>query len=373
MQSSRIRAIDAGRGVAMIFVFLAHFVEYYLNRYGKISQLQNVFTITHLASPTFMLISGTMLGYLFYTKKENFGPTRRKYIDRGLFLLTIAHVLIRISWIPMIQFAHGSHRTTFITDTIGLCLIIGAIGISRISMRNRIILALVLYCISWFVVSFHNPKNSFLEILAELFCGELHNTYFFDNFPFLPWLSLYLIGTTIGEKIGYYQKNGSKKRINQILWKSGAFSLLAGEVLLKIVYHTNIRAYLHFDMTFFSSLQKDPPGIIYFLFYGGYGLLLLWVLNKLVEKKLLTGAIYILEIIGKNSLFAFIIQYYIYFSILIWIDPPYSSFWPIFFLATLIIQIIVIKLWDVKGFNRYLTVLDIPYKKIFILRKKKLL
>src|SRR5450755_2761389 len=118
MKQPRLKAIDAGRGLAMMFVFLSHFIEYYLSRHGKLIQLENLWNITRVASPTFMIISGITLGYLFYTKKENFSPIKSKFIDRGVFLITIAHVLIAIAWIPMVAFFQGNMRIVFITDTI---------------------------------------------------------------------------------------------------------------------------------------------------------------------------------------------------------------------------------------------------------------
>ena len=107
MKQSRIRAIDSGRGVAMLFVFLAHFNEYYLGSNGKSNQLYFLEKFTKLASPTFIIISGITLGFLFSINKLNFGQTKRKLVDRGLFLITIAHVLIALSWIPMEIFFHG--------------------------------------------------------------------------------------------------------------------------------------------------------------------------------------------------------------------------------------------------------------------------
>lgn len=374
MHSPRIKTIDAGRGLAMMFVFLSHFIEYYLNRHGKLDQLNHIWLVTRIASPSFMLISGITLGYLFYAKKSSFKLTKRKFIDRGLFLLTIAHLLIMISWIPIVNFFHGSMKSTFITDAIGLCLIFGALSISRIKPYYRILLAICLYAITWYVVALRNPKNTFLEIIAEMFCGELRKTYFYDNFPFLPWFILYLIGTVIGEKVGYLQLNGLQKRITVFLFKIG-FIAISSSILILLGLKINLfYGFKEFNDTlleFLSYAEKDPPGLVYFLFYGGSGLVMLAFLNILIEHKFFTPLINILEIVGKTSLFAFIFQYYIYFSVVVWFDPPYWKLWPLFFLGTVIFIVIVIKFWYIKGFNKYLTILDLPVWKLFDSKKGK--
>jgi uncharacterized membrane protein len=369
VQPLRIRSIDAGRGGAMILVFLAHFTEFYLSSNKKFEQLQYISKITHLASPTFMIISGTMLGYLFCINKENFGRTRKKYIDRGIFLLTIAHAVIWISWLPLIQFYRGSHKVIFITDTIGFCLIVGSICIPWTNKQIRLAIALVLYLFSGYVISFHNPQNWYKDLAAELFCGEMHNEVFFDNFPFLPWLSLYLIGTIIGEKLAHFQSNKLNNKINIYLAKIGLLSILSGVLVSILVLNFNSKFHTQDTLNFASFTQKNPPGIIYFLFYSGLGLIMLLVLNIIIEKKYFKVLINILEIIGQTSLFAFILQYYIYFSILIWINPSYTPLWPILFLSTVIIQLILIKIWNKEGCNKYLTIFENPFIKTFFRRK----
>jgi hypothetical protein len=364
MIDSRIRSLDAGRGLAMLFVFLSHFVEYYLTCHGKISQLHAIWSITMIASPTFMLISGITLGYLFSVKQSNFALTQRKFMDRGLFLLSVAHILIMISWIPMLMYYHSSvYRVLFITDTIGICLIAGPLIIPVFKPGNRLILSLGLYILSWLIIALTNLKNIELIIIQDTVFGAIHNSKFTDNFPILPWLSIYLLGTIIGEKIGFYHLNGFPGKITSLFFKIGVLSVSFSGII--IICHKILKAYSNigfnnFLTAFISGSQKNPPGLVYFLFYSGAGLILLGTLNKMAESGHFDWIIAFLEIIGKTSLFAFIIQYFMYFSFVIWINPPYSDFWPVFFLLTLFMNIIAIRLWYRSGLNRFLTLLDFP-------------
>src|SRR5665213_2210872 len=63
-QSTRWEAIDAARGIAMFFVCVAHFGSGYFASIGEPARQTLTDRIGMVASPTFMLISGMMLGML---------------------------------------------------------------------------------------------------------------------------------------------------------------------------------------------------------------------------------------------------------------------------------------------------------------------
>jgi uncharacterized membrane protein len=376
MNQSRIRALDAGRGMAMLFVFLSHFNEYYLGSHGRLTQLHFLYRFTMIATPTFILISGITLGYLFSVKKTDFRLTRRKYIDRGLFLVTIAHIMIMLSWSPMLKYFHSSNifRIMFVTDTIGICFIIGPVLISIIKPNLRIALSILFYIISWLIISRGNTKNIYLNDILESFFGELHRTVFTDNFPVLPWLSLYFFGTVIGEKITVYLQNNLQKDLTILFLRYGLFSIGLSFIFIlihKFLIITGVSTFNETFNDFISSTQKNPPGLVYFMFYSGAGLILLAILNYIAVYELFKVIIMNLEIIGKASLFSFILQYFIYFSVLVWINPPYMKIWPILFILSMFINIVLIKFWYKEGLNKYLTILNISvWDDLFFKRSK---
>ena len=75
----------------MLFVCLSHFDYVYL-RGTPSHELQ--FTIVQrmamLASPTFIIISGLLLGFLYRTRPEGMPALKAKFIDPGLFLFTFS-------------------------------------------------------------------------------------------------------------------------------------------------------------------------------------------------------------------------------------------------------------------------------------------
>jgi uncharacterized membrane protein len=348
MQQNRIRVLDAGRGTAMLFVFLSHFAEYYFINSAKLKIFHILGRITMIASPTFMLISGITLGYLFALKKNNFVLIQRKFADRGLFLITVAHILIYFSWRPYIAFSHASNWVLFITDTIGICLIVTPILLTRIKANGRIVLSIFLFSFSWIMVVFGNFKNLYLNVLSEVFFGHLKLTYLFDCFPVLPWFSLYLTGTILGEKIFTYQLKEKVKNIKKLFLLTGLISIASALIIMQVYNILNSMGITIINakiMEILQYTQKNPPGLTYLLFYGGAGMILLYCLSMIIEHKRFEWIISNLEIVGRTSLFAFIIQYFMYFSIVVWINPPYVKLWPILFIVTAFINIVIVKFW----------------------------
>jgi len=68
----RLTAIDAARGLAMIFVCLSHFGETYLDgvRGGAAGALLDA--LGRVATPSFMLISGALIGFRHAADPQSF-------------------------------------------------------------------------------------------------------------------------------------------------------------------------------------------------------------------------------------------------------------------------------------------------------------
>jgi uncharacterized membrane protein len=365
MGSTRLRAIDAGRGAAMLFVFLSHFGESYLQHNHMWQTLYACWKISMIASPSFMLISGMMLGYVFSTNNAGFQNFKFKLIDRGLFLLTIAHLLILLSHIPLTNQEGVPLKWAFITDTIGVCIIAGPLIIEKTRAKNRLIMGLCLYLSSWLAVILIQTSSIFGNLLKELFVGSLQNKYFVDNFAIMPWLSVYLCGSYMGEKIGEYQLAGQNAKIGRYFTRVGILSVFIA-IGIKTLVHFLVREhFLHASMlmsSVFNIFQKNPPAPLYLMFYGGAGLMMLSVLFFLVRENKASFLIDSLEIIGKTSLVAFILQYFIYFSVFVWLDLKFQSFWMIYFIVSVVVIFRVLHFWQAKGLNRYFSILHFPFR-----------
>jgi hypothetical protein len=70
-----------------------------------------------------MIMSGVMLGYLHRSNANKFQRIQTKLIDRGLFLLTIGHVLIALAHSGVAGGILEAFNWGFITDAIGVSII----------------------------------------------------------------------------------------------------------------------------------------------------------------------------------------------------------------------------------------------------------
>lgn len=368
----RIEVIDAGRGAAMLFVFLSHFSEFYFGYHGQTKLLETMFNITMIASPSFMLISGAMLGYLFRSNPGGYRRIREKYIDRGLFLLLVAHILIFIIMLPYLHYNGNNYRMLFITDTIGLSMIIGSYLLPKIRPAVRLAISAGIFLISWIIVLELSNGNRHLAFWMEPVTGNLKHQWF-DVFPFLPWFALFFAGTVIGEKISVNYHENALLKIERMLLRM-SIVVLGVFVLLQGIKHMLRTQGWEVNSGYTGALlfhgQKNPPGLSYLLFYGGMGLFILYCLSYMIRKSILPEFIGILKLIGRNSLFVFVIQYFFLISLNVILHPCWTPFWPVLFGIEVLVVILLTWFWDARGFNRFLTVLHPGvWKEIIPVRK----
>jgi len=364
MIRERVRPIDATRGTAMLFVFLSHFGEVYLRNNGVMTLLYPVYKITMIASPTFMVISGIMLGYLYRTETWNFSHIKESFVNRGLFLLTIGRLLILVAHISIAGGMRGALHWGFITDAIGISIIVGPLVIDKVRWKSRLLLAVLAFVMSWVLILYWNPELWTLRVLKETLFGPAgpYNTHVYaDVFPLVPWFSLYFLGTCIGERMGEHYTNGEKSKIAPFVLKIClgswlvVFLALGGRFLISYFGITGLGMEIR-SLT--SPFQKLSPSPVFFLFYGGAALLVLYLLFRFEKVTLVNKYIGFAEVIGQTSLFVFIVQYYVYFTFFSEANFRFTVVWPLYFIASVAVIYIVSKLWFERGLNR---VLVVPY------------
>jgi uncharacterized membrane protein len=366
LSQERIAAIDATRGTAMFFVFLSHFVESYIRPTGHYKIMSILYRISMVASPTFMLISGIVLGYLYETHKENFGPMRESLIGRGLFLLTIGRLFIVIAHIPLAGGIREAFGWGFITDAIGISVIVGSLIVGYVKPLARLYLGLGLFMVSWWLILGWIPPRGFFEASKDLLFGPVAgygDDVYADIFPLIPWLSLYIVGSYLGSTMGLLQirqgMKGMSTFVGRIGW--GAISLVAVVLAFRLFIGLPRKTESTSTLFFLFYSQKLPPTILYFLFYGGIGLIILYFFLRYEKNVMTRRIIHFTEIIGKSSLFVFILQYYVYFTFIVLLKLEYTLFWPCYFLASISIIYLITRFWYDRGFNKYLT---IPYSRL---------
>lgn len=345
----------------MLLVCLSHFAVIYSGSSGV--SFEGVYYFTMMASPTFMVISGILLGFFHANKKSSFELIKQDYINRGIFILTIARLFICSAHILR---SHGfleSLKYIYITDAIGANMVLGPILITKVRSVYRIALGFGCMVLAWVIIILWEPHNHYAELFKEAIFGDWEYSYFHIThyaFPLLPWFGLYFISSYLGERLGTYvpAKDNSKTIIYFL--KIGLCSI-AMAVLIKLIFwllkhYSSWLVFKSFTLWALTNpLQKSPPSILYFLFYGGLGLFFIGCLLYLEQKKWLVAYLKITAIIGKTSLFVFVIQYYFYYTILYAMDLTYSSFWLGYFLLSLFCIFLLAYAWDLIKLNRFLT------------------
>ncbi len=360
--SSRVASIDAARGAAMVFVCLAHFSNAYFFGAGEDAEGMYLVVIGMIASPTFVTMSGLVAGFLAMTRSESFDHLRLKLIDRGLFLLIVGHAILAFSGVFAGRGFAYALKIGYITDVVGFAVIVGPSLIASVRPKVRLILAVGVYALSWLVVFLWHPASGLALGIKQYAIGIPNLTDSTrGDFPLLPWFAVYLIGTVIGQHIGALYAVRREKSAHIFLAKLGAVSLAIG-VAAKIALHVfrdfapvvdRVHPLLMFSI---SSYQKFPPGPVYLLYFGGLGMLLVALILECGRRQMVPVLFNLLRQLGLASLFVYIAQFYVYVVVLRPLHLPFSHFWPLLFVSSLLILVAAAKVWNSREGNRYLTV-----------------
>jgi uncharacterized membrane protein len=352
--SQRQQFIDFARGTAMLFVLLSHFgVVYFHDAPGLVPKLMRL--VGMVASPTFVIINGILIGFLCRTRPRDFGRLRVAFADRGLFLLTVGHLLIlgsHLFYYPL-TFLH-------MTDTLGVCMLIEPWLVSRTQPGERVRWAILVYTFSWIMLLWQ-PMTMSGHFVKESLFGSPTLTFYNYTFPLLPWFSLGFAASALGDRLGALYLNGSWDRMQSLLNRTAVCALIGAAVLVGI--HTAVVRFTVDDgpgaafRLLTLPFQKEPPSPSYILFYGALGLSLISACFFCERRGLLRAVASRTVAFGQTSLVAFVAQYYVYYLGLEFIlrSQLPALPWPVYFLASVVTVGAVTLAWHRRGYNRFIT------------------
>ena len=345
----------------MLLVFASHFGDSYLGPAGAHEAHRAVARATYAATPAFVLISGLLLGFLFATHREGFDRLRHKLVDRAVFLLTVAHLVIVAAHVPAFGLA-SAFDFVFITDVLGVCVIVGTVAVPLIGPPLRGALAAFLYAASTLLVFAWMPApGSSLQAVKHLLVGhrpDFEEPAFVHNFAVVPWLALYLAATVLGERLARQRAAG--KGVGALVGL-GVLLVAAGTLLrgLRPVLAHVLAADAggNGPVQFLTATaQKLPPGPAYVSFYAGIALMLLAGCLRLSESGRGQAVLAALQVLGRNSLFVFVLQYLVYYGAISALHLPWSPLWPVLLIATAFAHVAAASAWERAGGGRFLTV-----------------
>jgi uncharacterized membrane protein len=341
----RSQFIDASRGLAMLLVFLSHFAITYLGvltdpRPGRIASL-----LARPATPTFVLLSGLLIGFLSVERPDSFPTLIVKLVDRGLFLLIPAHAIIALA--HLVMFGHA--RFIFITDAIGVSIMIGPWMVARFSSGSRALLGFALVAVTWRFHLTWNPSTAAGRWIHAALVGDDPFKYGWLTFPFLPWLGVYLLATPLGEALGKWKRSGNGFALRLTMISVASMGVGLALYLIGRRCDPEIRS-------LFSVNQKYPPSPPYVLCWGGLGLAVMTFFAWLEERRRASALLSALALLGRSSLVAFVVQYFVYYVVVSSLHLPASGAWPAYLCLSVLFIYGVAVLWERYLGNDYLTV-----------------
>jgi hypothetical protein len=294
-----------------------------------------------------MLLSGMMLGLLRAGARGDFAATREKLVDRGLFLILVCHPLIALAHVPALaESGLGvglfSGNEIYVTDTIGVSLIVGAL-LPELTARARALLGGALLLTSWIVQVHGTPLGSVSGVLEEMLFGRIGDQVLGYSFPLVPWFGVYLLGSTFGTALAEARARRDAEAPARLAFRTSAG--LLGVVFLAKLAQVYLKRHggagdagTHARLLDLLSVGgKVPPSAGYLFFYGAVALALIgWLLRVelrgragLLERFPALGA---LATLGRTSLVMFVAQFFLYFTAVrvlprppLWTAPLYGA------------------------------------------------
>ena len=341
----RSQFIDASRGLAMLLVLESHFATAYFGGFANRRPGQIASWLALPATPTFVLLSGLLIGFLSVQNADSFGNLIVKLVDRGLFLLVPAHALMVLA--HLVMFGHA--RFVFITDAIGVCVLLGPWMVARFSSTGRALLGLALTAIAWRCKLTWNPSTASGRWLHAVLFGDDPFKYGWLTFPILPLLGIYLLATPLGEAIARWRRAGGDFVLRLSMISVASMGAGLGLHFLGRRCEPAIRALL-------SAAQKYPPGPAYVLIWGGLGLVGLTLFAWLEQRKVASALLSALALLGRTSLVVFVVQYYVYYVVVFSLNLSPSRAWPAYLVLSVLFIYAVAAWWDRYLGNDCLTV-----------------
>jgi acyltransferase-like protein len=351
--------MDAVRGAAMLGVVLAHSAEY-LDPGKHLSLSSALVTIGMFATPTFLLLSGTVCGYLRESNARDPRRFRLTILGRGLFLLTLGHLILGLThwlWQPL---AHAMWQSVYITDAVGVGLTIAAFLPRLATPRQLLAAGIALLVLSWTMTLTLIPASEATIYLLRILVGLNIDASTQQGWvvPVIPYLGIFLIG--MGGGVEYARRVAQ----GEDLYTIGKFCLRIGVACVtaacfaKLVWlvakpHAPLaaRPVFHF-LT--EPRNKIPPGPAYVLAFGGMGVILagfVYLRHRVLRWLTSAGAV-----VGQASFLIFVLQYWV-------ISVPAEGFgmhggllfWAVALVSATIILWLLAALANRVRFNRLLT------------------
>ena len=315
---SRIRSIDALRGLVILLMLVDHAREFFFI-HAQVSDPMDVETTSpalfftrlsaHLCAPVFVALTG--LGAWLYGNKQAGGASGAKsasefLLKRGLFLVVLELTVVSFAW------------TFSFTPELIYLQVIWAIGLSMIALAALVHLPRpVLIAVGLAIVLGHNLLDPITIAAGQpghAIWAVLHDRGFIDlpwggqartSYPLLPWIGIAALGYAIGPWFVGEQRTRLRRLVLLGLGALALFVLLRtiniyGDPTPWAVQATPLQTVMSV-----LNLTKYPPSVDFALLTLGVGALILAGLEKAPDR-----LVSLLAVFGGAPLFFYLIHLY---------------------------------------------------------------
>jgi uncharacterized membrane protein len=315
--SSRLRSIDALRGLIILFMLLDHVREtFFLHR--QVSDPMDVSTtapelffsrlLAHLCAPLFVFLTG-LSAFLYGEKHSGRADVSAFLLKRGLFLIALEFTLVSFAW------------TFQFPPTVIYLQVIWAIGLSMVALSLLVYLPRPALALTGaIIVAGHNLLDGVHfggDSAMHIPWAILHDRGWIEvsdtlrlrtSYPLLPWIGVIALGYAAGPWFGAAANSDTRRRK---LWIAGTVALV-GFMVLRLIngYGDKPRSVgdtgLQTVMGFFN-ITKYPPSLLFIAITLGIGLLLLIAFERYQQQRWLRP----LVTLGAAPMFFYLLHLYV--------------------------------------------------------------
>ncbi|QXG35012.1 DUF1624 domain-containing protein [Pseudomonas viridiflava] len=315
--ASRLRSIDALRGLIILFMLLDHVRETFFLHRQVLDPMEVASTepelffsrlLAHLCAPLFVLLTG-LSAYLYGEKYSGRADVSAFLLKRGLFLIALEFTLVSFAW------------TFQFPPTVIYLQVIWAIGLSMVALSAMVYLPRwALVVIGVVIIAGHNLLDSLhfgVESAMHIPWAILHDRGWIDvsdnlrlrtSYPLLPWIGIIALGYAAGPwfSAGY---DAASRRTK--LWMCG-LGALQGFLVLRLINGYGEKPWtvgetgLQTVMSFLN-ITKYPPSLLFISLTLGIGMLILIAFEHCQEK----GWLRPLVVLGSAPMFFYLLHLYV--------------------------------------------------------------
>jgi uncharacterized membrane protein len=318
-KASRVFALDALRGVAILLMALDHANLFVAQKHPPSEIWDGVFPIyydplafltrlvTHLAPTAFFFLMGVGM-LLFARSRQQRGwsrwAVRRHFWIRGAVLMALQLLIVNRAW-ELSPTGWGLQVYIGVLFALG-----GTMILASLFLWLRPVLLAILALGLFVGLEFTHPGLGMWDAVSQdpiwvIFLRPGGTESFWSYYPMLPWLELVVFGLLFG----HWVVDDPRQAFSRA-WKLGLGCLAAFALVRAFDGFGNVRPRLGDSWIDLLNPVKYPPSMAFTLLTMGANLLLLWAFSRAGD--VVQRALRPLVVLGQSPLLFYLLHLFLY-------------------------------------------------------------